>query len=125
MRIAIATRGFATVSGHAGQAREWLVHDCTLGAAPAQRVVLAPTQLFHHFDDVGPHPLDGVDLIVAGGAGEGFRRHMARRGAAVVLTGETDPRTALDKLLAGEALAATRRDPTRALCALRDLFSRH
>lgn len=127
MRIAVATQDFEQVSGHAGKAREWLVYDCQPGAplAVPQRVSLEKSQLFHYFDDVGPHPLDGVKLIVAGSAGDGFLRHMGKRGAEVLLTGESDPQVALQKLIAGEALADTRFDPTRALCALRDLFSRH
>lgn len=127
MRIAIATQGFEKVSGHAGKAREWLVYDCQPGTPlPApQRVSLEQHQLFHYFDDAGPHPLDGVELIVAGSAGDGFLRHMAKRGAQVLLTGEPEPAVALQQLIAGETLADTRFDPTRALCALRDLFSRH
>ena len=36
-----------------------------------------------------------------------------------------DPRAALLKVLAGEALPDTRFDVTTALCKVRDLFSRH
>jgi hypothetical protein len=43
----------------------------------------------------------------------------------VLLTGETDPQTALKKIVMGEALADTRFDITTTLCKLRDLFSRH
>ena len=50
---------------------------------------------------------------------------MAGWGAQVLLTGETDPRAALQKVLAGEALPDTRFDVTTALCKVRDLFSRH
>lgn len=127
MKIAIATKRFATVSGHAGQTRDWLVYDCTPGQAlpAAQSLTLSKEQLPHHFDDIGPHPLDGIEIIVAGSAGEGFIRRMAKRGAQVLLTGETDPAAALQKILAGEALPDTRFDITTTLCKLRDLFSRH
>lgn len=68
MKIAVATKDHWThVSGHAGQARDWLVFDCQPGA----------------------------------------------------------PLTALQKIMAGEALADTRFDLTTTLCKLRDLFSRH
>jgi hypothetical protein len=50
---------------------------------------------------------------------------MQKWGAQVLLTGETDPLVALQKILAGEALADTRFDITTTLCKLRDLFSRH
>jgi hypothetical protein len=127
MKIAIATKRFATVAGHAGQTRDWLVFDCTPGQPlpAAQSLTLSKEQLPHYCDDIGPHPLDGVEIVVAGSAGEGFIRHMAKRGAQVLLTGETDPAVALQKILASEALPDTRFDITTTLCKLRDLFSRH
>lgn len=130
MKIAIATKEFATVSTHAGQARQWLLYDLSahqsgqLLPAPA-RVELAKDQILHSFADNGPHPLDGVDIVVAGSAGDGFIRHMKKRGAEVLLTGETDPAIAITRIVAGEALPETRFDITTTLCKLRDLFSRH
>lgn len=58
-------------------------------------------------------------------AGDGYVRHMKARGAEVVLTGESDPATALVKLVAGEALPDQRVDVTTSPCRLRDLFSRY
>ena len=60
----------------------------------------------HHCEDDGPHPLDGVDIVVAGSAGDGFMRHMKKRGAEVLLTGETDPAAALTRF-------SRRRSPAR------------
>jgi len=130
MKIAIPTKDWVAVSGHAGQARCWLVYDLTderAGASLPQpaRVELTKEQLFHHFKDDAPHPLDGVEIVVAGSAGDGFIRHMKTRGADVLLTGETDPATALTHIVAGEALPDQRFDITTSLCKLRDLFSRH
>lgn len=128
MKIAIAAKDFATVSSHAGQARQWLLYDCRPGAPlpPGQRIELAKEQVIHHFDDKGPHPLDGVEVVIAASAGDGFIRHMAKRGAQVLLTGETAPAAALARVLAGEVLPDTRFDPTLILCKLKDLLtSRH
>ena len=127
MKIAIATRHFETVSGHAGQTRDWLIYDCLPGQAIPQpiRVALTKEQLPHHFKDDGPHPLHGVEIIVAGSAGDGYIRHMAKWGVQVLLTGETTPRSALERILSGDALPDTRFDPTTLLCKLRDLFSHH
>lgn len=127
MKIAVATRAFAQIAGHAGKAADWLVFEHHAGQplGAAQRVHLEKAQLFHYFDDAGPHPLDGVALVIAGSAGDGFRRHMARRGAEVVLTGDTDPRTAVERLLAGDELDGVRFDPLRLVCSVRDLFARH
>jgi predicted Fe-Mo cluster-binding NifX family protein len=128
MKIAVATKDdWSEVSGHAGQTRHWLVYDCQPGAAlpQPQRIELSKEQLPHHFQDDGPHPLHGVEVMVAASAGTGYMRHMEGWGAKVLLTGEADPLTALEKIMSGEALADTRFDITTTLCKLRDLFSRH
>ena len=128
MKIAIATRdNWSKVSGHAGKTRDWLVFDCQPGQPLPEplRVQLSKEQLPHYFHDDGPHPLDGVEIVVSASAGDGFIHRMKKRGAAVLLTGETDPCIALQKVLAGEALADTRFDITTVLCKLRDVFSRH
>jgi predicted Fe-Mo cluster-binding NifX family protein len=130
VKIAVPTKDWVAVSGHAGQARRWLVYDLTdqgaAGPLPAPtRVELANEQLFHHFRDDGPHPLDGVEIVLTGSAGDGFVRHMKQRGPDVLLTGETDPALALAHIVAGEALPDQRFDITTSLCKLRDLFSRH
>lgn len=130
MKIAIATKDFTAVSGHAGQTRQWLVYDLTEHRAnqilPApKRVDLDKEQILHTFADDGPHPLDGIDLVVCASAGDGFIRHMKKRGAEVLLTGEAEPAEAIARILAGEALADPRFDITTSLCKLRDLFSRH
>lgn len=130
MKIAIATKDFTAVSGHAGQSRQWLVYDLSSHQAnqllPApRRIDLAKEQVLHVFEDNAPHPLDGVDLVVCASAGDGFIRHMKKRGTEVLLTGESDPAVAITRILAGEALPDPRFDITTTLCKLRDLFSRH
>jgi predicted Fe-Mo cluster-binding NifX family protein len=130
MKIAIATKDFAAVSGHAGQTRQWLVYDLSSHRAnqllPApSRVDLNKEQVLHTFEDNEAHPLDGIDIVVCASAGDGFIRHMKKRGAEVLLTGETDPAIAITRILAGEALPDPRFDITTSLCKLRDLFSRH
>ena len=130
MKIAIATQDFTVVSGHAGQARQWLLYD--LSAHQSNRLLPAPhridlskEQVLHVFEDNVPHPLDSVDIVVAASAGDGFIRHMKKRGAEVLLTGESDPALAITRILAGEALPDPRFDITTTLCKIRDLFSRY
>ena len=130
MKIAIATKEFSEVSSHAGQTKQWLLYDLTEHRAnrllPAPlRINLDKEQVLHVFEDNVPHPLDSIDLVVAASAGDGFIRHMKKRGAEVLLTGETDPALAITRILAGEALPDPRFDITTALCKLRDLFSKH
>jgi len=130
MKIAIATNDWVSVSGHAGKARRWLLYDLADHRAGRElpqptRIELVKEQIFHYFNDDAPHPLDGAEIVVSGSAGDGFIRHMAKRGAEVLLTGESDPATALARIISGEALPDQRFDITASLCKLRDLFSRH
>jgi predicted Fe-Mo cluster-binding NifX family protein len=128
MKIAIATNdSWSRVSGHAGQTRDWLVFDCEPGKPidEPQRIQLTKEQLPHYFKDDGPHPLHGVEIVVAASAGDGYIRHMEKWGAQVLLTGEVEPLAALKKILGGEALPETRFDITTTLCKLRDLFSKN
>ena len=130
MKIAIATKDFTAVSGHAGQTRQWLLYDLSNHRAsqllPApHRIDLDKEQVLHVFEDNAPHPLDGIDIVVCASAGDGFIRHMKMRGAEVLLTGESDPALAITRILAGEALPDPRFDITTTLCKIRDLFSRH
>ena len=125
MKIAIATKDWRTVSGHAGQARCWLIYDLApgleRGALPApERVELAKEQVLHHFRDEGPHPLDGVEVVVAGSAGDGFVRHMQKRGAQVLLTGETEPSAALPAFSPEKPcrISASTSQPRSASCAI-------
>jgi predicted Fe-Mo cluster-binding NifX family protein len=123
MKIAVATRNFSRIARHAGQTHDWLVYDGRPDAPV--RITLDKAQLPHHFRDEGPHPLDGVAVIVAGSAGDGFVRRMAKRGTQVRVTGETDPRTAAEAIFSGSSLKPPRFNPGTLLCKIHDLFSIH
>jgi predicted Fe-Mo cluster-binding NifX family protein len=125
MKIAIATNDYTRVAGHAGQARHWLLYDSDRAAPEPQHIALEKAQVFHHWEGEGPHPLDGVAVIVAGSAGDGFLRRMAKRGVQVLLTGERDATRALTAVLNGQLLPDPAFDPSLLLCRLRDLFSKH
>jgi hypothetical protein len=125
MKIAIATKDYTRVAGHAGQARHWLLYDSEVAGAEPARVELPRTLVFHHWEGEGEHPLDGISAIIAGSAGDGFRRRMAKRGVEVILTGEPDAGRALTAVLEGEVLPEPGFDPTTLVCRLRDLFSKH
>jgi predicted Fe-Mo cluster-binding NifX family protein len=102
MRIAVSSQNFRTVTGHAGKSRRFLIYDATLPTDPVLvgRLDLPKEMAFHGFAG-GPHPLDGMDVILTGSAGEGFVRKLASRGVKVLVTGETDPRHAVLGFLQG------------------------
>jgi predicted Fe-Mo cluster-binding NifX family protein len=130
MRYAVATdKDYATVSGHAGQSRRWLVYDVEpgSGAAPreVQRVELEKLQVFHHFKDDGPHPLGDVQVVIAANSGEGFVRRMQKRGVDAVMTAERDPMKAVSDHAAAQLSPAKPRPIMGLVCKVRDLFSEH
>jgi len=89
------------------------------------RVDLGKPQSFFHGESTEPHPLDGIEIIVARSAGDGFLRRMQKRGVDVLLTSEALADAALLRIMAGEALPDPRWDASLVLCRLRDLFSKH
>ena len=111
MQVAIVSADFKTVTGPAGKARRYLIFDAESGAEPRLQRQLelpegAPTHHDLHEDDQVPHRVDGMVLITTE-AGEGFTERLARRGTRVLITSETDPKTAVALWLDG-------RLPTRA-----------
>ncbi|AWK85805.1 NifB/NifX family molybdenum-iron cluster-binding protein [Azospirillum thermophilum] len=102
MKFAIASQNFRTVTAHAGKTRRFLLFEGTPGSEPVEtgRLDLPRELAFHDFAG-GPHPLDEVDVVIAGSAGPGFIARMRERGVHAVATGETDPRTAVAAYLGG------------------------
>jgi hypothetical protein len=65
VKIAIPTQDYATISGHAGQARHWLVFDCQAGEPLPEpsRVELSKAQTIHHLKDDGLQRVDPFPKI--------------------------------------------------------------
>ncbi|MDD5249567.1 MAG: NifB/NifX family molybdenum-iron cluster-binding protein [Rhodocyclaceae bacterium] len=109
MRIAVTSQNFRTVTGHAGRARRFIVFEVAGGEAPRQvgQLDLDADMAIHGFDHRARHPLDDMDVLITGGAGEGFVRHLAARGVQVVATAESDPQLAVAAFLAGRIMSAS------------------
>jgi len=100
MKIAVTSQNFKTVTGHAGKSRRFVVYDT--GPAPQEigRLDLPKEMSMHEFQG-GPHPLDEMDVLITGSAGQGFIKNLANRGVLVVVTGETDPLQAIADFIGG------------------------
>jgi hypothetical protein len=96
---------FRTVTGHAGRARRFLVYDVQPGAEPveAARLDLLVEQSFHEMGGVGPHPIDGVNVLISAGFGGHFVQVLAQRGIATATTDKEDPVEAVRDFLARQA----------------------
>lgn len=128
MKIAVASSDFRSVSGHAGRAKRWLVFpiDETGTIATPERIELPGEQVFHYVEENGqPHPLDGIQAVITLSAGEGFIKHMEKRGTIVALTAEKDAAKAVADYLA-QTLSDPKPRPIGALiCKTLDIFSKH
>jgi predicted Fe-Mo cluster-binding NifX family protein len=109
MRIAITSQNFRTVTGHAGRARRFIVFEADGLSAPreVERIDLDVNMAMHGYDHRAAHPLDAMDVLITGGAGEGFVRNLAMRGVQVVATPEDDPQLAVAAFFAGRILSAS------------------
>ncbi len=103
MRFAITSQNFRTITGHAGKARRFIIFegDDVLSVAEKGCLDLPLEMSMHAHDERFPHPLDGCDVLITAGSGDGFVMRMARRGTRVVATAETVPLTAVRGFLAG------------------------
>ncbi|HTH16414.1 MAG TPA: NifB/NifX family molybdenum-iron cluster-binding protein [Magnetospirillum sp.] len=127
MKVAVASSDFAKVAGHAGRARKWLVYEVGEDGSftPPQRIELEAGNVFHYAEDGRPHPLDGIDALIANSAGDGFLKNMEKRGIRPILTAESNPDKAVRDLLA-ESLSPPKPRPIGALiCKTIDLFGKH
>lgn len=101
MRIAVTSRDFHKVTGHAGHAREFLIFEAQHGRDPVEiERLLLPRELVIHEFSGGSHPIDGVEVILSAGFGAGFARHMAARGITAVRTEKSDAVDAVKHFLA-------------------------
>lgn len=102
MKFAIASDDYQSISGHAGHAARFLVFEAEAGQTPVEvaRVDLTEDQTIHHFQG-GAHPLDGVNVLIAGSAGGCFVERMAARGIATVVAPGMSPTGAITAFLAG------------------------
>lgn len=102
MRIAVTSQNFKTVTNHAGKARRFIIFEAVFPKDPVEvdRLDLPKEMSFHEFAG-GPHPLDGVDALISGSAGDGLVTKLSRRRIQLVATSETDPLQAVRDFLAG------------------------
>jgi predicted Fe-Mo cluster-binding NifX family protein len=109
MRIAVTSQNYRTVTGHAGRARRFIVFETSDREPPREigRLDLDAGQAIHGYDHRAAHPLDGMNVLITGGAGEGFVRNLAARGVLVVATDENVPILAVEAFLEGRVKSAS------------------
>ena len=109
MKIAVASQNQKSISGHAGKVSRFYIYNVDEAANEiiSKELISLPREdvlhvRFHESADPwAPHPIFAVDVVITGGAGPGFVNRLATQNTRVVITTETDPDTAVNRLLAG------------------------
>jgi predicted Fe-Mo cluster-binding NifX family protein len=103
MKIAVTSQDRKTITAHAGLCRKFWIYDVD-GNQVVSRVLLelSREQSLHECHGDGPHPLDTVDVLIAGGMGSGLVGRLARRGVRALVTSESDPDRAVAAFVAGQ-----------------------
>lgn len=102
MKFAVASEDFEAISGHAGHAARFLVFEAERGKEPVEiaRIDLNEDQTIHNFQG-GAHPLDNVEVLIAGSAGGCFVERMKERGITTVVARDIPPAMAVAGYLLG------------------------
>ena len=102
MKIAVTSQNRKAITGHAGKCRNfWIYETDNKGIVKKSLLELAQDQSLHESHGAGPHPLDGVDVLICGGAGQGLIRRLSSMGIRGLVTPETEPDSAVVGFLNG------------------------
>lgn len=102
MKIAVCSQNRKTITGHAGKCRKFWIYEINDQQVVTKTLLELPLeQSFHESIPGAPHPLDGMDVLIGGGMGQGMNRRLAGMGIQAVLTPETDPDQAVSAFLDG------------------------
>jgi predicted Fe-Mo cluster-binding NifX family protein len=102
MRIAVTSQNRREITEHAGRCRKFWMYDVSDGVVLDRVLVeLDKESSFHDSSPHESHPLDGIEVLISGGMGDGLRTRLARRGIQALVTPERDPEIAVQAWLAG------------------------
>ena len=100
MKIAVTSQNRKNVTEHAGRCRKFWIFSIENNKIVDKQLLEFPKeQAFHESSAHAPHPLDDIDVLIAGGMGEGLMARLERRGIKSVVTQEDDPEAAVSLYL--------------------------
>ena len=102
MKFAVASEDFQSIADHAGRATRFMVFEAEKDREPVEvgRIDLTEEQTVHNYQG-GAHPLDGVEVLIAGSAGSCFIEKMQALGITTVVVRGVTPEAAVAAYLEG------------------------
>lgn len=102
MKIAVASQNRHDITEHAGRCRKFWIYRIAEGAVAGKDLLELPKeQSFHDSSPHEPHPLDDVQVLIAGNFGSGLAGRLEAKGIKPVITPETYPDRAVAAYLDG------------------------
>lgn len=102
MKIALSSQNKTAITEHAGHCRKfWIYETNATEILGKQLLELSPEQSFHDSSPDESHPLDDVQVLIAGGMGRGLVQRLERKGIEAIVTKETDLEKAVSAYLDG------------------------
>ena len=102
MKIAVTSQDRKTITGHAGQCRKFWIYEIDDKTIREKTLLELPLeQSLHESHGAGPRPLDGISVLISGGAGQGLIRRLNTMGIQALVTLETEPDSAVADFLDG------------------------
>ena len=104
MKIGVSSQNFRTITGHAGKARRFFVFKQQGDEIIELDRIDLPKEMSMHEYHGNNHPVYKLDILITAGCGRGFVNRMASHDVQVIATADTDPKVAVENLLAGKSL---------------------
>ncbi len=102
MKIAVASQNRKNITEHAGRCRKFWIFTAENNKVVGKELLELPKeQSFHESSPHESHPLDDIDVLIAGDMGQGLSMRLKRKGIKVLITKEIDPDKAVLLFLSG------------------------
>lgn len=102
MKIAVASQNRKLITEHAGRCRKFWIYETSHDSVGSKHLLELPkAQSFHESSPHEQHPLDDMQVLIAGNMGAGLVRRLEAKGIKAVITPETDPDKAVAAYLDG------------------------
>lgn len=102
MKIAVTSQNRKNITEHAGRCRKFWIFKIDQNRIVDKKLLeLAKAQSFHESSAHETHPLDYIDVLIAGAMGQGLVNRLGRKGITALITKESDPEQAVLRYLNG------------------------
>jgi predicted Fe-Mo cluster-binding NifX family protein len=102
MKIAVTSQNKREITEHAGMCRKFWIYEINEGQVLKKTLLELPKeQSFHESSPHEPHPLDEIQVLIAGNMGINLIQRLERKGIEAIITSAKDPDQAVTAYLDG------------------------